>query len=62
MVTLCGVLTVTYTIDNGGFTAEVLPLTLVGFLFSLGCRALKINARVVEWLCLGLIAAPSTAR
>ena len=55
-MTLCGVLTVAYTVENAGFTTEALLLTLVGFAFSLGCRALRINARIVEWLCLGLIA------
>ena len=55
-VTMCGVLTVTYTIENASFTTQTVLLTLAGFAFSLGCRALRINARVIEWLCLGLIA------
>ena len=56
VVTLCGVLTVAYTVGNNDFTAKAMLLTLVGFAFSLGCRALRINARFVEWLCRGLIA------
>ena len=56
VVTLCGVLTVAYTVEDADFTTKALLLTLVGFAFSVGCRALRINSRVVEWLCLGLIA------
>ena len=55
-VTLCGVLTVTYTVADAGFSATAVLLTLVGFVFSLGCRALGTKARIVEWLCWGMIA------
>ncbi|MBV9848473.1 MAG: transglutaminase domain-containing protein [Armatimonadetes bacterium] len=57
VVTLCGVLTVTYTMDDSDFTAMTLLLTLVGFLFSLGCRVLRINVSIIVWLCLGLAVA-----
>ncbi len=55
VVTLCGVLTVASDVSDAAFTQEVITLTLAGFAFSLGCRALRINARLVEWLCLAVI-------
>jgi hypothetical protein len=55
-VTLCGVLTVTDSVGDAVFTQEALTLTLLGFVFSIGGRILKINARLVGGLCLATIA------
>jgi transglutaminase-like putative cysteine protease len=55
--TLCGILTVADSVGDSAFTQEAVALTCVGFAFSLGCRALRISARLVQWLCVGLIVA-----
>ena len=55
IVTLSGVLTVADHVGDPAFLQETVALAISGFVFSLGCRALKINARLVEWICMGVI-------
>ncbi len=48
IVTLCGVQAVCATMEDTGITLWATVLSLMGFAFSLGCRALKIQPRVIE--------------
>ncbi len=55
LVTLCGVQAVCATMDNTDITIAATVLTLMGFVFSLACRAFKVQPRVIEVACLVLI-------
>ena len=55
-VTLCGVLAVCSSMGVADITASTLVLTVLGFGFSLACRYLKIEPRVIEIACGALIA------
>lgn len=57
LVTLCGVQAVCATMDNTDITIAATVLSLLGFVFSLACRALKVQPRVIEIACLVLIGA-----
>ena len=57
VVTLCGVQAVCATMGDMGITTVATIMSLLGFAFSLACRALKVQPRVIEIACLVLIGA-----
>ncbi len=57
VVTLCGVQAVCATMGDLDITIAATVLALLGFAFSLACRALKVQPRVIEIACLVLIGA-----
>ena len=57
VVTLCGVQAVCATMGDTDVTIAATALSLLGFAFSLACRALKVQPRVIEIACLVLIGA-----
>ena len=57
LVTLCGVQAVCATMGNTDITIAATVLSLMGFAFSLACRAFQVQPRVIEIACLVLIGA-----
>lgn len=58
VVTLCGVLTVTTAVSqNAGATIQSVAvlLTLLGYAFSLACRHLKVQSRLIEIGCVAFL-------
>ena len=56
IVTLSGILAVTMTVDDQNLTVTTLLLTVIGFVFSVGCRYLRVKLRIAEILLLGTAA------
>lgn len=57
VVTLCGVQAVCATMAASEITVTATAMSLLGFAFSLACRAFKVQPRVIEIACLVLIGA-----
>jgi hypothetical protein len=54
IVSLAGILAVTTTVEDQNLTVTTLLLTVIGFIFSVGCRYLKVRLHIAEILILGI--------
>ena len=56
IVTLAGILAVTLTVGDQNLTVTTSLLTVIGFIFSIGCRYLRVKLRIAEILLLSTAA------
>lgn len=55
MVTLAGIYAATTTVDDPGLMVTTVLLTIIGFVFSIGCRFLNLKLHIAEILITGTI-------
>lgn len=56
IVTLSGILAVVSYVDDQNLTVTTLLLTIIGFIFSIGCRYLRLHLHIAEILIVGTAA------